>query len=134
MMRDILRKWAGVKQFSTCRYENFEVGNPGFPVSCILTSCMLKWWHGRKHGCRVVVGSWVALGWRRGFWESITQDTNRCIQNPELGLGNDTAKIILNTKGTMDDVTTEWKRMLDDVIHNKEKTRSRRFREIIGLE
>ena len=38
---------------------------------------------------------------------------NRCIQNPGLGLGDDTAKIILNTKGTMDDVTPELKRLLD---------------------
>ncbi len=38
---------------------------------------------------------------------------NRCIQNPELGLGDDTTKIILNTKGTMDDVTPELKRLLD---------------------
>ncbi len=38
---------------------------------------------------------------------------NRCIQNPELGLGDDTTKIILNTKGTMDDVTPEMKRLLD---------------------
>jgi predicted transposase/invertase (TIGR01784 family) len=38
---------------------------------------------------------------------------NRCIQNPELGLGDDTTKIILNTKGTMDDVTPDMKRLLD---------------------
>jgi predicted transposase/invertase (TIGR01784 family) len=38
---------------------------------------------------------------------------NRCIQNPELGLGDDTTEIILNTKGTMDDVTPEMKRLLD---------------------
>lgn len=38
---------------------------------------------------------------------------NRCIQNPELGLGDDTTKIILNTKGTMDDVTPELKRLLN---------------------
>ncbi len=38
---------------------------------------------------------------------------NRCIQNPELGLGDDAIKIILNTKGTMDDVTPELKRLLD---------------------
>lgn len=31
----------------------------------------------------------------------------------ELGLGDDTTKIILNTKGTMDDVTPEMKRLLD---------------------
>jgi len=38
---------------------------------------------------------------------------NRCIQNFELGLGDDTTKIILNTKGTMDDVTPELKKLLD---------------------
>lgn len=38
---------------------------------------------------------------------------NRCIQNLGLGLGDGTAKIILNTKGTMDDVTPELKRLLD---------------------
>lgn len=38
---------------------------------------------------------------------------NRCIQNTELALGDDTTKIILNTKGTMDDVTPEMKRLLD---------------------
>lgn len=38
---------------------------------------------------------------------------NRCIQNPDLSLGDDTTKIILNTKGTMDDVTPEMKRLLD---------------------
>ena len=38
---------------------------------------------------------------------------NRCIQNTELALGDDTTKIILNTKGTMNDVTPEMKRLLD---------------------
>lgn len=38
---------------------------------------------------------------------------NRCIQNTDLELGDDTTKIILNTKGTMDDVTSEMKRLLD---------------------
>ncbi|MCI9532483.1 MAG: Rpn family recombination-promoting nuclease/putative transposase [Lachnospiraceae bacterium] len=38
---------------------------------------------------------------------------NRCIQNPVLGLGDETTKIILNTKGTMDDVTPEMKKLLD---------------------
>ena len=38
---------------------------------------------------------------------------NRCIQNTELALGDDTTKLILNTKGTMDDVTPEMKRLLD---------------------
>lgn len=30
-----------------------------------------------------------------------------------MGLGDDTVKIILNTKGTMNDVTPEMKRLLD---------------------
>ena len=38
---------------------------------------------------------------------------NRCIQNPALGFGDETVKIILNTKGTMDDVTPEMKKLLD---------------------
>ena len=38
---------------------------------------------------------------------------NRCIENLQLPLGDDTVKIILNTKGTMDDVTPELKRLLD---------------------
>lgn len=37
---------------------------------------------------------------------------NRCIQSPELGFGDDTTKI-LNTKGTMDDVIQEMKKLLD---------------------
>ena len=49
---------------------------------------------------------------------------NRCIQNTELGLGDDTTKIILNTKGTMDDVSPEMKRLLDYMtlqMHYQEK-------------
>lgn len=38
---------------------------------------------------------------------------NRCIQDLELGLGDGTVKVILNTKGTMDDVTPELKRLLN---------------------
>lgn len=38
---------------------------------------------------------------------------NRCIENHNLGLKDGTTKIILNTKGTMDDVTPETKRLLD---------------------
>jgi predicted transposase/invertase (TIGR01784 family) len=38
---------------------------------------------------------------------------NRCIQNLNLSLGDETTKIILNTKGTLDDVTTEMKNLLD---------------------
>ncbi|MCM1295285.1 MAG: Rpn family recombination-promoting nuclease/putative transposase [Muribaculaceae bacterium] len=38
---------------------------------------------------------------------------NRCLQDYEIGLGDETTKVILNTKGTMDDVTPEMKRLLD---------------------
>lgn len=38
---------------------------------------------------------------------------NRCMQEPGLVLGDDTVKIILNTKGTMDDVSPEMKSLLD---------------------
>lgn len=38
---------------------------------------------------------------------------NRCIQNPELRLGDDTTKIFLNTKGTLDDVSPKMKKLLD---------------------
>ena len=44
---------------------------------------------------------------------------NRCLQNPGLVLGDDTVKIILNTKGTMDDVTPELKRLLDYIDNNE---------------
>ena len=44
---------------------------------------------------------------------------NRCLQNPGLVLGDDTVKIILNTKGTMDDVTPELKRLLDYIDSNE---------------
>ncbi len=46
---------------------------------------------------------------------------NRCIQRTELSLGDDTAKIILNTKGTVDDAAPELKRLLD-FIDGKEPT------------
>ena len=38
---------------------------------------------------------------------------NRCLQDYEIGLGDETTKIILNTKGIMDDVSPEMKRLLD---------------------
>lgn len=38
---------------------------------------------------------------------------NRCIQNLDLGFGDDAVKIILNTKGTKDDVPAEMKKLLD---------------------
>ena len=38
---------------------------------------------------------------------------NRCLQDYEIGFGDETTKIILNTKGRMDDVSPELKRLLD---------------------
>ncbi|MCM1398416.1 MAG: Rpn family recombination-promoting nuclease/putative transposase [Clostridium sp.] len=38
---------------------------------------------------------------------------NRCLQDYDIFLGDETTKIILNTKGTMNDVTHEMKRLLD---------------------
>ena len=38
---------------------------------------------------------------------------NRCLQDYEIGFGDETTKIILNTKGTMNDVSSVMKRLLD---------------------
>ena len=38
---------------------------------------------------------------------------NRCLEDYEIGFGDETTKIILNTKGTMDDVSPEMKHLLD---------------------
>ena len=38
---------------------------------------------------------------------------NRCVQDLELPLSDDTVKIILNTKGILDDVSIEMKSLLD---------------------
>ncbi|MBD5096314.1 MAG: Rpn family recombination-promoting nuclease/putative transposase [Lachnospiraceae bacterium] len=38
---------------------------------------------------------------------------NRCLQDYGIALGDETTKIILNTKGTMDDISLEMKRLLD---------------------
>lgn len=38
---------------------------------------------------------------------------NRCVEDLALGLGDGTTKIVLNTKGTMDDITPELKRLLN---------------------
>ncbi len=46
---------------------------------------------------------------------------NRCIQDLGLRLGDDATKIILNIKGTMDDITPEMKKVLD-FIDGKEAT------------
>lgn len=37
----------------------------------------------------------------------------RCVQEPEMALGDETTTIILNTKGTKDDVSPEMKKLLD---------------------
>ncbi len=38
---------------------------------------------------------------------------NRCLQDMEISFGDETTKIILNTKGTMNDVSSEMKNLLD---------------------
>ena len=38
---------------------------------------------------------------------------NRCLEDYEIGFGDETTKIILNTKGTMDDVSPEMKHLLN---------------------
>lgn len=40
---------------------------------------------------------------------------NRCLQNLELSFGDGTTKVILNTKGTLNDTTPELKRLLNFV-------------------
>ena len=47
-----------------------------------------------------------------GIGRHIYTFENTCIQEPELKLNDDTVKIILNTKGTMDDVSDEVKELL----------------------
>lgn len=42
---------------------------------------------------------------------------NRCIQNPEIRYGDGTQKIVLNTKGTMNDIPTPLKNFLDYIDH-----------------
>lgn len=44
---------------------------------------------------------------------------NHCIQNSESGLGDDTTKTILNTKGTMNDVTSKLKKLHNFIDGNK---------------
>jgi predicted transposase/invertase (TIGR01784 family) len=60
---------------------------------------------------------------------------NRCVQNPELSLGDDATKIILNTKGTMDDVTPEMKNLLDyiDGQHPKDDFTKKLDEEVITV-
>ena len=59
---------------------------------------------------------------------------NRCIENLNLPLGDDTVKIILNTKGTMDDVTPELKSLLDYIDGDKpEDDFTRELEDAVGL-
>ena len=59
---------------------------------------------------------------------------NRCIENLNLPLGDDTVKIILNTKGTMDDVSPELKSLLDYIDGNKpEDDFTRELEDAVGL-
>lgn len=48
-----------------------------------------------------------------GLGRHIYTFENRCIEDLELPLGDDTTKIILNTKGTLDDVSPEMKKLLN---------------------
>ena len=51
-----------------------------------------------------------------------------------LGLGNDTTKIIVHTKGTMDDITPEMKRLLDFIDGKEpENDLARELDEEVGL-
>lgn len=44
---------------------------------------------------------------------------NRCVQDLQLTLGDDAVKIILNTKGTANDISLELKRLLDYIDGNE---------------
>ena len=48
-----------------------------------------------------------------GYGKHIYTFENRCIDIPELAYGDETMKIVLNTKGTADDISTPLKRFLD---------------------
>ena len=53
-----------------------------------------------------------------GLGRHIYTFENRCIEQPDLTLGDDTEKIILNTKGTQDDVSPEMKKLLSFIDGN----------------
>ena len=53
--------------------------------------------------------------------EDIYTFENRCIENLQLPLGDETVKIILNTKGMMDNVKSELKSLLDYIDGEKPK-------------
>lgn len=44
---------------------------------------------------------------------------NRCVQDLELPFGDETVKIVLNTKGTVDDISPEMKRLLNYIDGKK---------------
>ena len=44
-------------------------------------------------------------------------ELNRCSEDTALTLNDGTVKIILNTKGTLDDVSPEMKRLLDYIMY-----------------
>ena len=50
------------------------------------------------------------ISYARAIDKNIYTFENRCIQDLGLRLGDDATKIILNTKGTMDDITPEMKK------------------------
>ena len=59
---------------------------------------------------------------------------NRCIEDLNLPLGDDTVKIILNTKGTMDDVTPELKSLLDYIDGEKPEDQfTRELEDAVGF-
>lgn len=50
-----------------------------------------------------------------------------CLEEPGLRLGDDTVKIILNTKGTMDDVGEDVKELLHYIAGQEPKSELTRF-------
>lgn len=57
----------------------------------------------------------IAAGAKGIRLDVYVEDENRCSEDTALTLNDGTVKIILNTKGTLDDVSSEMKRLLDYV-------------------
>lgn len=57
----------------------------------------------------------IAAGAKGIRLDVYVEDENRCSEDTALTLNDGTVKIILNTKGTLDDVSPEMKRLLDYV-------------------
>ena len=57
----------------------------------------------------------IAAGAKGIRLDVYVEDENRCSEDIALTLNDGTVKIILNTKGTLDDVSPEMKRLLDYV-------------------